>query len=301
MRWVIGIAALGVAAVVVAGACNDDETTMDAPGGSGGTASSSSSTSTTSGWTTSTTNCPNWPECEEQCDSLPVPEEGACRDCADLNCLGGNPCQISLSLCCEVFTYCELHDWDCFDIAEWNLAEQNAAISVENTMRCLEDHCGDVCDGVNTCGTDLGQLGFVVDSCLTSKCCTEYVPCYDDSGCNGCLQDPELAGCDTNALWATYDTCAQSQCPIVVCGAGIGYWLGPLPLFACNKCVATDCCAPLVACVGGVVPDPPQAAVDLCVECLTDSGSVGCTDQVIADAADDFNYCVTAHCGELCD
>jgi len=199
-----------------------------------------------------------------------------------------------------VFTDCESHDWDCFDarfdIAELEWQETDAAIEAESVMWCLEDRCADECDSVNTCGTDLGQPGIALDSCLTAKCCADFVPCYDDSGCNGCLQDPGLAGCDTNALWATYRSCAQSQCPVEVCGAGIGFRLGPLPAVECNKCLAAACCSSLVACVGGVVPDPPEAAVDLCVECIVDPDGPDCTDQAVAAAADAFNSCHELQC-----
>ena len=174
-------------------------------------------------------------------------------------------------------------------------------VDAEALTWCVEDRCGDVCDGVNLCGTDLGYSGLVLDSCVTSYCCDEYLPCYDDTGCNACLQNPELAGCDTNSLLPAYNACAQEHCPVELCGTGVGYWADTMPIITCNKCLETTCCPSLVACVGGMVPNPPEAAVDLCIECLIDNEGPGCTDWQIADAAYFFNKCLAQHCGQVCE
>jgi len=299
------MAALGIAVVVAAGACDGEMPAADPSqgGAAGATTSSTSTSSSSSGWTTS--KCPNWPECIYPCYDWVVPEDGPCRDCADGKCgFDLDACDDTASGCCTALQCCDSNEWPCYveclDAAEMDLPEAYGLLDADALFTCLEDRCEDECDAVNLCGTDLGYAGLMRDACISSFCCDAYLPCHDDTDCYDCLLDPEQPGCDTNALRATYLACSAEHCPTELCDTGLGYWQDTTPMLACMSCTQAHCCEALVACVGGVVPDPPAADVDLCIDCLGDPDGPACTDPGIQHAAKWYNACWAAHCEQPC-
>ena len=282
------------AGALIAVACGDDKTTDDDDDGTGGstsTSSSSSGTSTSSSSSSGTTDC----------GAYQVSEEAACQGCAETSCC-------SQLLACDIGTTCEQlitcldgcgSDETCADTCmSTHGAGQPAAAALFN---CLDTSCMEACAVTGICGGDLGYTSEAMNTCITDSCCASWDPCYADIDCNACLQDPEVSGCDENALLTAYNTCKDANCPTDMCESGIGYYEGGTdPIFDCNVCGDTNCCTSLVTCVGGTVPDPEQAAVDLCIECLTDSGGSTCTDEAIGTAADEFNACIASQCASEC-
>ncbi len=202
---------------------------------------------------------------------------------------------------CEIGTTCEQlltclgdcgSDETCADTCmSTHGAGQPAAAALYN---CVDTSCAEACAVAGICDSDLSYESAVLTECATDNCCTSFDLCHPDIDCNACLQDPELTGCDENTLYQAYRDCMDASCPTGLCDSNIGFFSDGDPIFDCNICGDTNCCTSLVTCVGGTVPDPPQAAVDLCIECL--NGTNLCTDTAIETAANEFNTCMDNNC-----
>ena len=136
-----------------------------------------------------------------------------------------------------------------------------------------------------------------MNQCVNDNCCGSFTPCLDDEACNACLLDPTGAGCDTNALFTTYDTCENTNCPATICTTDIGNYneFGD-PMLECNGCLGDSCCTSMETCVG----DGSEAAINLCIACLTDPSAASCTNDTISAAAEEFNTCQDTTCGTQC-
>lgn len=132
--------------------------------------------------------------------------------------------------------------------------------------------------GEGICGSDLLTQSQAQNACLTDACCASYNPCYADADCNACLQDPTGTGCDTNALFATYSTCEDSNCPTGLC---TGMLSTPSPEL--NLCVNTNCCA----------SETPCEADSACNACLLDPTPAACETNTLYQA---YKTCEDANC-----
>lgn len=127
--------------------------------------------------------------------------------------------------------------------------------------------------GGGICDSGASTTNAALDACLTGACCDTFNACNDDQACRACLDNPQGAGCGTNAMLNAYFDCADDNCATDMCDTGLGYSFdaaGMEPNFPCNNCVndSATACMHLGDCVNN---DPSvQANVDACLDCVND-------------------------------
>jgi hypothetical protein len=281
-NWV-GLLASG--AIVAMAACSDDPATGDdGEGGSGGSTPTTVSTTGGNMVTTSTTGGGGMMPGNGICGS-PLSIDGAVID----GCLTAN--------CCASFDPC-LADAACQACLQSGPMGPGCDT---NTLYQAFTTCQDGSCPVTLCDSDLGYGSPNLNLCLNESCCTEFSACEADMMCNTCLtsMDPEAMGCDQIALWTTYDTCRNTNCPDDICGSGILYVttyesnMSQDVAYDTNLCAGTNCCTEITDCAdpsmdGVMEMNDPE--VDECLGCLTNMAN--CPGGAVEAAADAFEACV---------
>jgi len=279
---------------LVAVACGDDDTTSDDDDGTGGTTSSSSSSSGTTSSSSSSSG-------SQDCGSFQISDEPACQSCLETQCCAqllacdtGTDCANLI----DCANNCDPDDQTCIDgcLTQYQ-AGQPAYAALFNCLEpAIQGPCADSCASTTICNSELTMESEAAIECINTNCCDSFDPCAEDIDCNACLQDPELTGCDTNTLYAAYNTCMDTNCPWDYCDSGIGLYAGGVdPIYECHLCInASTCCPDIIACVG----DQSQTATQMCIDCLNQDS--GCTDTTIQGHADAFQACKNNECANEC-
>ncbi len=146
------------------------------------------------------------------------------------------------------------------------------------------------------CSADFGLEPEFFAQCAAEACCPALESCAADETCNACLTLTTVA-CETDSLFVPLFECLSTECPTSFCGTGVGVFAGIDPI-ACNKCIDTECCVPVLDCLGGE-GEPDFAA---CTSCIDDPGSVECQSAPEATqiAAADFVTCRDTSCAAAC-
>jgi hypothetical protein len=223
------------------------------------------------------------------------PGEGICQselfidDAVYDGCLSAN--------CCASFDPCAA-DADCLDCLE----DPEGAGCDTNALHMAFQECFDTSCPTAICGSELATPSPNLNACIQENCCDSFNPCEADMASNACLMDPELPGCDVDALFATYTTCRDMSCPGDICGSQIGF-VTTYPNesqdanFDTNACGTENCCKDMTACAdpdGDGYLEENDPDVDACLLCLQEDPN--CVGGAIETAATAFTACMTAEC-----
>jgi hypothetical protein len=134
------------------------------------------------------------------------------RGCAD--CLGNDP------TCCAAFTDCAKDPLCSACTQNPTGAGCDTSTLFQATLTCETMTCAEQCSFV-ICGSDIGYPMTSCNYCVsqaTGGCCMQFDTCKMDKACYDCLSGVTVAGCDTNTVYAAYNSCVLSQCSVPCSG-----------------------------------------------------------------------------------
>lgn len=141
------------------------------------------------------------------CDSGVVVSSPACADCLTAD-------------CCDSWKACSQDDAcrGCLTGAQTSGCDGSSLYTL--AKECLSTSCGDVCTET-ICDSKLGTDQPACNHCLGQSdtaggCCEETKACEADAACKDCITGKVTIGCDANAAYQSFSSCA-GKCS-AVCG-----------------------------------------------------------------------------------